>query len=278
MRKPENDTIKFFAWTSLAVVAGGGLIASAWPSIITSAHAQSATLVAMGDKSTGANASLNYRLADALDHTNQVAAQHYANDLMARGDAIRAAKVIKRSGGLSTNAVSAEIYTRAELEIGSSTDITTALAHLKPLATTDDQIVTVALASAVVGERSDTITALERHVSSPEALQRVRQAASGNVALADALSISGLVQSSQRVLNSLPTSAPRDLRLAKLEANSDQKTIWLLAANHFESYLLVMPADSSVRLQYASVLDRLKEPSAAGTQRSLAVKIEAGQP
>jgi hypothetical protein len=277
MSATNNDSVKFYTWLTLAVLLGGGLIASAWPHLRRAGVAEATMLVKAGDTTSGTEASLDYRLANALDHSNQTAALHYSIDLLARGDALRATKVINRSGGVETNPSLIAIALRCALERGDDRTVSILLPRLVRLAQNQDQLITALTAASVIGEGSVTRDITPR-LSSPEALRSLLQAQASKETLSDLLSSRGLLKTSQRILQALPESAPRDIRLAKLYAKSNLRPDLVLSAKSYESYLGTEPADATAHFEAANVFVRLGDVPAAEAQRSLGHKIIAGQP
>ena len=272
-----SSNASFWIWSTITIFLAGGLIASGWPAAHWYADNTATRLVGEAATTSADQAGLDYHIANLLDSANATAAWHIAASELADGHAQQAADTLQRSsGGLDANFLTTLVRTKLETgDIPAAVKNTNTLATIKNL--NDDQVVTIAMAYSLAGE-GISVAALEPRVSSPQALERIRQAEAGNVSLADALGASGLLNSSSAILMKLPSSAPRDLRLAKLDAASSTKSDWSAAGKLYQSYLAAMPTDINARLAYAIVLDRLKQPDDANHQRNLVASLQAGRP
>ena len=278
MKPPKAaSSVSFWVWSAITICLAGGLLASGWPAAHWYAGKTASRLVGDAMTTSADQANLDYRVANILDPANPTAAWHIAASELADSHARGAADTLQRANG-GRDAEFITTLIRAELETG---DISAAVKNAHALEKienlTDDQLITVAMAYGVAGEGS-SVVALEPRISSPQALGRIRKVQAGNVSLADVLGASGLLNSSSAILMKLPSSAPRNLRLAKLDAASPTKSDWSAAAELYQSYLAAVPTDINARLAFAVVLDRLKQPDDANHQRNLVASLQAGRP
>ena len=277
MSRARRTNLKFWIWTSVTVSLAAGLLASTWPVVHHYLTDQAAGLVQAGKSAQGSEATLDFRLANLLDPGREDAAWRYAAVEFSNGDPQAALNTLERAVTVGEGSDALVVRVKALLETGQTTQAAAAAETLARTGTTDQQLVTAAYAFGADGQGSKA-AALEPRLSSPEALRSAARAATADVPLADELATSGLVRSASTLLEHLPASPARNLRLATLKAASPTKANRQTAADLYHSYLTAMPADATTRLRYAAVLDELKQPGAAHTQRQLAADITAGHP
>jgi hypothetical protein len=265
------------ATTALAIVAVAGLVASDWSFGLSLARSQAARLVTAGDQGSGHAAELDFRLANLLDPNNQTAAARLAQLQLSSDQPDQAHATIARSTRQGEGSAMLVIDAEAELELGHASAAADDASQLAAVTANQDQLATAIVVLSATGQGSDA-AALAPRVTSPQATGRVARALAGNVALAQELAASGLLRSASAILAKLPDTAPRDLLLAKIRATSHSKPDRLQAAELYQSYLAIVPTDRQTRLDYANLLDNLKQSTAATTQRNLAAKLQNQQP
>ena len=272
------------AWlgTGTVIIAGASLLVFGWAQSYPWRQSTAEHYAKLAQEGSGEVAQLNYRLASLLDAGNQSAAWHTAEAELQAGnvkaaDQIMTATVNARQGQGITPDFEAE-HVRVLLEAGDTAAAASVATTLTAApAVTDSQLITAAQALSIAGKGSEA-AALASRIGSPQDARRVQAVAVGNVSLASELAGSGLLGSAQSILLKLPSSGPRDLLLAELLSPSKSKTDRTKAASLYADYLTAQPADMTVRLQYATLLDNLKRNNEATQQRAFASKLKLGQP
>jgi hypothetical protein len=277
--RDHKPRVKVAPWaiTTLAIVTVSGLLASIWPAAASLRRSQAARLVETGNQASGHTAELNYRLANLLDHGNPIAALHLATLELASGQARAAHDTLTPALAAGQGSALLAIDAQAQLESGDTSDAAAAARRLAAITANQDQLAIAAVVLAAAGQGSDVAT-LKARVTAPEATGRINRAESGNIALAQDLASHGLLVSSSAILEKLPSTAPRDLLLAKIKATSHDKARRREAADLYRSYLATVPTDAATRLTYASLLDQLGRTTDAATQRALAASLISGRP
>lgn len=244
MPESKAKSAAFLSLTTLVVLASGAALAFAWPYVLGTARAQSSSLVGEAASAPAPEAFANYQLAVWLDPASTQAKLGLAATQIKTGQAEAAVKTLETAGQGSD---AADLRLRANIELGRT--------------------------DAAAG-----LTQLIARQSSPEALQALRRAESGQLPLATELYAAGLPESSSAILRSLPVSFERNLLLGRI--NFDRHTTFSLAAatSYLEEAVAINPSHLEARKLYAAALTDVGRTEDSAKQQDLIKKLELGRP
>ena len=272
--QPSTSNKPFLAVASLVIVLSASLLASAWPAVSRFSADESARLSRAGEQATGNEARLDYRLAYWLDRTNQAAATDVAAVQLTQGD-VRGALAALKTAGQGTAASRMRIKTA--LEAGQASVAASAADRLMQYGHDDQDVVLAAMAYGVAGQ-PERIGRLKTLVASPGALQAVLEAESGNVALAQQLRSTGLVESSSGILAKSKVSVPRNMMLAELIQARGRKADLAQLQALYEQAVSIDPTFIDARTKLIAVLRAQVLTADADTQQKLLDDITNGRP
>jgi tetratricopeptide (TPR) repeat protein len=268
-----NSNRKFYAYTAFTL-AGSAFVAAGFvlPHAISYAKSESVryTVAALNEK--GSEAAINYRLAYALDSSNQSAAIGLARIYLANGQSTEAMKLLDRVGD---NADGLKLRVQTLTELGQYEN---AKGYADKLARSKSEG-DILLAGAVyaLGNYNEQLAALDGRLSSIEALEGLSRLRAGDLPRALELRSLGLPVSSSALMVKLPPSVPRNLALGQyLLAKGDQDSL-AKAQDYLEIGIKLDPANIELRQTYAAVLSTQKQIDAASVQDKLVLRLKQGK-
>jgi Flp pilus assembly protein TadD len=270
----QHPNRKFTLLATLTLLAAAAGLATLWPLALQAARAKATSLVGEAAKASGGEAEVDYRLATWLDPESHTAYVGLARSLITAGHPDEALAALGQAGEGSEVE---QLKVRTLIELGRYNEAADVAGKLATPNRQDDDHVLAALAYALADRNSD-IDALMPHVSSPEALQRIKRAQAGKLTLAAELYATGLLQSSSAFLMKLPASYERNLLLARIRYARHTPDDLARAAESLEVATSFNPSAPEARQLLAQTYRDQGKTTEAGLQDTLITKLQAGRP
>ncbi len=276
--KPRLKFSRFWLAAGLIITLNAALAASLFPLLTQAGQRRAIQLVARAATAPPNEAQLTYTVANLLDPGNPQAATNVAEHLLAEQHPKQAQAVLNRAhpGRAGETALRHSLMLETYLELNNLPGAIQQANHLLAGPTTARQLRLVALAYTV-GEREDLLARHSDRLSTSEAARRVLAAWTNKIALAQELSSTGLLRSSQRLLLAQPHSFSRDLLLGQLLERTATPAALRQARSAYTAALNLNPTSREARRGLVRVLQGLHDPSATH-QASLLRRLEHGQP
>ena len=264
---------KFYAYT-VFTLAGCAFVAAGFvlPQAIVYAKSESARYTVAALNEQGTEAAIDYRLAYALDNSNEAAAVGMARIYLANSQSTEAMKLLSRIGD---NPDGLRLRLQTLTELGRYSDAKATADKLVARKHEGD----IVLAAAVynLGGYTSQLASLDGRVSSVEALQALSRLNAGQLPEALELQALGLPVSSSNLLKKLPPSTTRSLVLGKiLLAKGDTESL-SFASDYLTAGIKLDPANIEIRTTYAKVLRAQKKVIDAYAQDKFILRLRQGK-
>jgi thioredoxin-like negative regulator of GroEL len=278
MHKLNRKSALFFLFCCVVLSGSSAVLANQWPSVhrllVSTAHIEAAKLVSQAALASPPEASVDYRLATWLDSSNPAGYLGLAQCEITAGQPDAALSILKNAGQGSD---ATRLGIRTLIELGRTNEAADKASVLSAPGNTDPDLILAGLAYALA-QRPQEIPALIASVSSPQAATRLERTQIGNIALADELYLSGLPESSKRLLIKLPTSFERNLLLARINYTQHSSTELSSAADYLVSAIAINPQSADAHLLLADVYADTGHAQESSVQKVLAQDITDGKP
>jgi thioredoxin-like negative regulator of GroEL len=273
MSSSNNSNIKFYAY-SVITLAGSAFMAAGFvvPQALGYAKSESTRYAVAALNEQGSEAAIDYRLAYALDHSNEAAAVGLSRVYLASSQSREAMQLLGRIGD---NADGLRLRLQTLIELGMYAEAKSTADKLAA-GKNEGDIVLVAAVYALGGYKSE-LALLDGRLSSVEALQALSRLNAGQLPEALELQALGLPVSSSTLLMKLAPSTPRSLALGQILLAKGDKDSLAQASDYLSAGIKLDPSDIELRATYADVLRAQKQLEAALAQDKLVLRLKQGR-
>jgi predicted Zn-dependent protease len=274
MRHTRPVDVGFWIVAVAAITMTTAGIFAQWPYLVQAAHSESITLVNEGRESSGGESQSDYRLATWLNSSNTFAYADLASAQLAAGQPRLALASLSKAG--SSKAIT-PLKVKILMELGRDSAAAEDATALTSVPTTDSNLVLASLAYSLNNQAS-RINALLPRITSPEALQAADRAQAGKLALATQLYASGLLNSSNAVLQSLPPSYERNIILSRIYYSNPTSTNLQHAQLLLNAAVAYDPSSIDAHRLLSRVYRSQNKTPQADSQTALVSKLQSGRP
>jgi hypothetical protein len=274
MGKMRPAVVGFWIMSVAAIAISVASIVVLWPTLLSSAHSESASLISEANKSRGGEAQSDYQLATWLNPDYNVAYADLASAELVDGQPGQALINLTKAG---TSIKTTSTKVQALMEVGDNNDAAQAASALTFASATDQDLVLASLAYSSDDQESRVSTLLPR-ISSPEALHAAKRAQAGKLPLAAQLYAAGLLNSSKQLLINLPASYERNLTLSQIDYDNPTRSNLAKAEELLLNAIALNPASTQSRQLLVKIYRAENKTTLADMQIALINKLQSGRP